>query len=154
MFGTHEYGEAMTEDEVRAAKEVCFSCPVRGSCLKFALDTEVTDGVWAALTWAERGRLCPICGWPKKAVDDLGCTPAHSLLRLARLLQQEDDGDPDVRVLNRQDPSARTNPYCTLPRGHNHSTDWAYRTGCRCTPARLALLAVRRERRELKKESA
>lgn len=31
---------------VRAAKEVCGSCPVRAACLDFALDKHETGGVW------------------------------------------------------------------------------------------------------------
>ena len=36
------------------AQTVCFGCPVRDECLKFALDTGQVDGVWGGRTEAER----------------------------------------------------------------------------------------------------
>lgn len=46
-----------TEDETAAALAVCATCPVRESCLEFALVTRQEDGVWGGLTETERRRL-------------------------------------------------------------------------------------------------
>lgn len=41
----------------RAARELCFSCPVRLECLADALDAHVAFGVWGGLTERERRAL-------------------------------------------------------------------------------------------------
>jgi len=41
----------------RAARELCFRCPVRMECLADALDANVTFGVWGGLTERERRAL-------------------------------------------------------------------------------------------------
>lgn len=41
----------------RAARELCFGCPVRMECLADALDAHVTFGVWGGLTERERRAL-------------------------------------------------------------------------------------------------
>jgi hypothetical protein len=108
---------------------------VRRDCLKFALDNEPTHGVWGGLTFEERTATCPICLGPKEP-DALGCDFSHTLLRLARLAEQQDLGDPDVRISLRMRPSARTNPDCIVPRGCSHSTSSDYKNnGCRCRAA-------------------
>jgi len=43
--------------EAGAAKAVCATCPVRDSCLEWALGTRQEDGVWGGLTDTERRRL-------------------------------------------------------------------------------------------------
>jgi WhiB family transcriptional regulator, redox-sensing transcriptional regulator len=40
-----------------AAKAVCRSCPVRTSCLQWALDHDERFGVWGGLSERERRRL-------------------------------------------------------------------------------------------------
>jgi WhiB family transcriptional regulator, redox-sensing transcriptional regulator len=40
-----------------AAKELCFRCPVAGSCLTYALRTKQESGIWGGLTTAERQLL-------------------------------------------------------------------------------------------------
>jgi WhiB family transcriptional regulator, redox-sensing transcriptional regulator len=40
-----------------AAKAMCAGCPVRDSCLEWALCTHQDDGVWGGLTDSERRRL-------------------------------------------------------------------------------------------------
>lgn len=47
----------VTDEEAGAAKEICASCPVRETCLEFALATRQDDGVWGGLTETERRRL-------------------------------------------------------------------------------------------------
>lgn len=41
----------------RAAREICFTCPVRLECLADALDAHVPFGVWGGLTERERRAL-------------------------------------------------------------------------------------------------
>lgn len=41
-------------EDTRSAREVCFSCPVRSSCLDYALTTKEGYGVWGGLS--VRGR--------------------------------------------------------------------------------------------------
>jgi len=48
-----------TEDEAGAAKAICDTCPVRVSCLAFALERNERFGVWGGLTEKERARLSP-----------------------------------------------------------------------------------------------
>ncbi len=40
--------------QTRVAKTVCASCPVRESCLEFALRTAQEDGIWGGCTEDER----------------------------------------------------------------------------------------------------
>jgi WhiB family redox-sensing transcriptional regulator len=133
--------EFMAADETEtAARAICESCPVRSECLSFALDTEPAIGIWAGTDFDERCRLCPICQGPKLP-DALGCTFAHTLERVSRLIELQAEGDPDVRVSRRTKPSFRTFRYCVLPRGHCHSSANAYKDGCRCA----ASIAARNE---------
>lgn len=41
----------------REAKRVCASCEVRLQCLQFAIDFEMTHGIWGGLGERERRRL-------------------------------------------------------------------------------------------------
>lgn len=41
-------------EEIQRAKEVCASCPVRQSCLTFALDTHQGYGIWGGYDEDER----------------------------------------------------------------------------------------------------
>lgn len=42
------------ESKVRKAKSICDSCPVASSCLRFAIDNEIPDGIFGGLTPDER----------------------------------------------------------------------------------------------------
>ncbi len=44
-------------EEIRAAKAVCQSCPVRDACLLFAFETNQETGIWGGKDEAERQRL-------------------------------------------------------------------------------------------------
>jgi len=138
--------DVMFGDDIEAARAVCGRCQVRPRCLGYALDAEPTDGVWAGTTFEERLRLCPVCQRPKPP-SSLACGVAHVVLRIARLKVLERE-DPDVDV-SRSDtmPTARTNPACTVPRGSSHASARAYKGGCRCVEARIALAEERTERR-------
>lgn len=46
----------MSKAEVRAAKSVCYLCPVRRECLEYALAAGERWGVWGGLTTPERDR--------------------------------------------------------------------------------------------------
>lgn len=41
-------------DKGRAARRICGSCPVRGECLQFAVDTSEQYGIWGGMSLAER----------------------------------------------------------------------------------------------------
>jgi len=43
-------------DRAAAAKKLCASCPVRDTCLDYALTEGIGHGVWGGLTEAERAR--------------------------------------------------------------------------------------------------
>ncbi len=43
--------------QVEAAKKVCRRCPVRGTCLSWAVDNGQQAGIWGGLTEEERHRL-------------------------------------------------------------------------------------------------
>ena len=43
--------------QVEAAKKVCRRCPVRGTCLSWALDNGQEAGIWGGTTEEERRRL-------------------------------------------------------------------------------------------------
>ncbi len=45
------------EGAYRIARAVCVRCPVIADCLRHVLTTPETDGMWAALTPAERDTL-------------------------------------------------------------------------------------------------
>lgn len=130
--------EVMFGEDVEAAKAICQGCPVRRECLASALDGDVDYGVWGGLTFEERTKLCPICRSPK-APEALACSGSHTLERLARLVELQSQGDPTVSVSRRLPINAPHSPGCIIPRGRSHSTPKAYKLGCRCPAARVAL---------------
>lgn len=46
-----------TDEEAAAALALCATCPVRESCLEFALVTRQDDGIWGGMTETDRKRL-------------------------------------------------------------------------------------------------
>lgn len=138
-------GDVMFGDDVEGARAICQGCPVRRECLASALDGDIDYGVWAGLTFEERTKLCPICRSPK-APEALACSGTHTLERLARLVELQQQGDPTVSVSRRLPINAPHSPGCIVPRGRSHSTAKAYKLGCRCTAARLDLYRERLER--------
>lgn len=44
-------------DSVAFAKTVCRGCPVRDECLRYALEQDITVGVWGGLSGFERRKL-------------------------------------------------------------------------------------------------
>lgn len=130
------------EERLDEAKALCDGCPARRKCLDYALDGDLDFGVWGGLTFEERTRLCPVCHGDKEP-SALACNGPHTLLRLARLVEQQRAGDPTVSVSHRPSVSAPTTPGCVVPRGRSHATGKAYREGCRCAAARVALYRER-----------
>jgi WhiB family transcriptional regulator, redox-sensing transcriptional regulator len=47
----------VTDEEAEEAKSICGICPVRESCLEYALANRERDGVWGGATERERRRL-------------------------------------------------------------------------------------------------
>lgn len=42
---------------VKAAQQVCASCPVRAACLEYALANDIEHGVWGGASERERRRI-------------------------------------------------------------------------------------------------
>jgi WhiB family redox-sensing transcriptional regulator len=55
FFPVGSTGPAVSQ--MAAAKAVCARCPVRGECLKWAIDTAQDAGVWGGLSEDERRAL-------------------------------------------------------------------------------------------------
>lgn len=51
------FPDASDHVSIRAAKNVCLTCPVRLACLQWALDTNQQFGIWGWLTEDERRRV-------------------------------------------------------------------------------------------------
>ena len=47
----------IVEEEADEAKAICAECPVRLSCLEFALAARERDGIWGGATEKERRRI-------------------------------------------------------------------------------------------------
>ena len=43
--------------QIWQAKQICHACPVKGTCLAWALRNSVTDGIWGGSTQSERRAL-------------------------------------------------------------------------------------------------
>lgn len=46
-----------SDEEADEAKSICGACPVRESCLEYALANRERDGVWGGATERERRRI-------------------------------------------------------------------------------------------------
>jgi WhiB family redox-sensing transcriptional regulator len=53
-FFLDSYGEETRRQQLREAREICGACPFRSPCLRFALDTQPDDGIWAGTTPRQR----------------------------------------------------------------------------------------------------
>lgn len=47
----------ISDEEAEEAKSICRVCPVRESCLEYALANRERDGVWGGATERERRRI-------------------------------------------------------------------------------------------------
>jgi WhiB family redox-sensing transcriptional regulator len=43
-----------TKEDIEQAKAVCLDCPVRLTCLEYAVDNRIKEGVWGGMTRRER----------------------------------------------------------------------------------------------------
>jgi WhiB family transcriptional regulator, redox-sensing transcriptional regulator len=61
MFFPPSHFERKDDKEIREsqAKAICASCPVRRSCLEYALRIREPHGIWGGLNEAERRSLLP-----------------------------------------------------------------------------------------------
>lgn len=57
FYGPDGEGVNAYKRRVRAAKRVCFGCPIRDECLAWALETGERYGVWGGMTERERQRI-------------------------------------------------------------------------------------------------
>ena len=56
-----EAGQSSISRHIRAAIAVCHRCEVRETCLQFALDNRITDGIWGGVhPRARRGKYKPV----------------------------------------------------------------------------------------------
>lgn len=58
-IGTADPTIWFTPSRAVTAKAVCSTCDVRGACLEYAVDHNITDGIWGGYDPAERARLFP-----------------------------------------------------------------------------------------------
>jgi WhiB family redox-sensing transcriptional regulator len=50
-------GSNLSDEDVKAARGYCQTCPVQPQCLQFALETKQDWGIWGGATVAERRKL-------------------------------------------------------------------------------------------------
>jgi WhiB family transcriptional regulator, redox-sensing transcriptional regulator len=48
------WSDPMTGPNAKKAQQVCLGCPVIDDCLKYALDTNQSQGIWGGLTPSQR----------------------------------------------------------------------------------------------------
>lgn len=61
----------------RQAKDVCATCEVSDDCLRYALDLDITAGVWGGLSVEERQKLTVRTGLPPINHGSEGGARAH-----------------------------------------------------------------------------
>ena len=59
IFFLKKYAQSANAIKIRKAKALCGACPVRQTCLKFALAHNIRDGIWGGMTIHERKRYFP-----------------------------------------------------------------------------------------------
>lgn len=59
VFFGPDQGESELEKQAREmqAKSICHTCPVKESCLEFAMETNQKYGIWGGMTDKERASL-------------------------------------------------------------------------------------------------
>lgn len=65
MFYGATDSHPMSRPEIDRARIVCGGCPVRDSCLLYALDTDEGWGIWGGYTRPERARAIEALGTPE-----------------------------------------------------------------------------------------
>lgn len=43
--------------DIQAAKTMCSNCPVKLLCVSYAIDHDITDGIWGGLTETDRRQI-------------------------------------------------------------------------------------------------
>lgn len=56
-FFVDDYADVNINFKTRLAKSICAQCPVRLSCLQYALEFNEIFGIWGGLTPVERRRM-------------------------------------------------------------------------------------------------
>ena len=54
--------------QIWRAKQVCHACPVQWTCLAWALQNSVTDGIWGGSTQSERSALLGHPAGPERSL--------------------------------------------------------------------------------------
>lgn len=105
------------------AKKVCRACPVRKSCLTYAIEQHEEHGIWGGYGEKDRRYLnrkwnereCDGWGWAWSDVN-CSCSWCQALLEAVR----------DDTVFNSNGPNA------------THGLRVTYARGCRCFPCKMA----------------
>jgi WhiB family transcriptional regulator, redox-sensing transcriptional regulator len=70
--------------QIEEAKRLCRTCPVQHECLAWALDQEVTDGVWGGTTADQRRAIRSLAGNgsrpPGGLARDFGTADGHRFM--------------------------------------------------------------------------
>ena len=75
--------------QIREARRICCSCPAQVPCLAWALDHEVTDGVWGGTTAGQRRAIRSLAGaTPNGREDDDHARPGAAATRDAEPRQR------------------------------------------------------------------
>lgn len=83
----------------RAAKRVCGACPVRSTCLEWALSTPETEGIWGGLTSDQR--LTELVRQRRSSPLPVSLEPCGTLAAYRRHLRRGECIDPACREANR-----------------------------------------------------
>ena len=51
------FADESAPEDVKAAKAICYSCPVRGACETWALEHRGEAGIWGGLSERDRTRI-------------------------------------------------------------------------------------------------
>jgi WhiB family redox-sensing transcriptional regulator len=80
-------GAGQSLEQAEQAKAVCAGCPVRRSCLSFALSTGQTHGIWGGLTEEERREPAPAATDVRPPLAPDGPAPVASAALTGELIE-------------------------------------------------------------------
>lgn len=99
VFFGHDEVKPMTSAEIGAARAVCASCPVRRTCLVYALEGNEHFGVWGGYARMERQRMLEQWGYDTPAdIRDPSEAPSAQTA-LPHILAAYDAGTLDAAVV-------------------------------------------------------
>ena len=52
---------------IKAAQDVCFSCPIRWECLLYAWETDIPNGIWGGAYFEQRNLMATLLGLSRLA---------------------------------------------------------------------------------------